>query len=104
MKDLDATAFAEIITKPDVILLDVRTSAEYLESHIPGSLNIDFYSEYFLPDLSALDRSKSYAIYCRSGKRSNDSCQIMTELGFDDLYNLRGGIVEWVESNQQVTQ
>jgi phage shock protein E len=104
MKDLDATAFAEIITEPDVILLDVRTSAEYLESHIPGSLNIDFYSEYFLPDLSALDRSKSYAIYCRSGKRSNDSCQIMKELGFDDLYNLRGGIIEWVESNQQVTQ
>lgn len=104
MIDLDATAFAEIIIKPDVILLDVRTSTEYLKSHISGSLNIDYYSEHFLPDLAALDRSKSYAIYCRSGKRSNDSCQIMTELGFDDLYNLRGGIIEWVESNQQVTQ
>ena len=104
MIDLDAAAFAELITTPDVILLDVRTPEEFLESHIPGSLNIDFYGEDFLPDLAALDRSKRYAIYCRSGKRSNDSCQIMTELGFDDLYNLRGGIIEWVESNQQVTQ
>jgi rhodanese-related sulfurtransferase len=104
MIDLDAAAFAELITTPDVILLDVRTPEEFLESHIPGSLNIDFYGEDFLPDLAALDRSKRYAIYCRSGKRSGDSCQIMAEFGFNDLYNLRGGIIEWVESNMQVTK
>jgi rhodanese-related sulfurtransferase len=53
--------------------------------------------------VSELDKSKSYAIYCRSGKRSVDACEVMTEIGFKSIYNLNGGIIEWVEAGKAIT-
>ena len=42
-----------------------------------------------------LDKSKNYYVYCRSGARSANACAIMNELGFENAYNLLGGIIEW---------
>ena len=80
----------------DAIILDVRTTEEFETSRIPKSLNIDFYNpEIFMQEISKLDKDKSYYIYCRTGVRSANSCQLMSELGFKKVYNLLGGIVEW---------
>ena len=100
MINLDASAFAEKITEKDVVLLDVRTVDEFTQSHIPDALNIDVQGDYFTADISALDKSKSYAVYCRSGKRSVLASEEMDQIGIANVYNLTGGIMEWIESGR----
>lgn len=100
MINLDASTFAEKITEKDVVLLDVRTVDEFSQSHIPNALNIDVQGDYFTADISALDKSKSYAVYCRSGKRSVLASEEMDQIGIANVYNLTGGIMEWIESGR----
>ena len=80
---------------PDFIIIDVRTPEEYSGSYIEGAINIDFYTNDIIEQLNALDKNKSYLIYCRSGRRSSGARDIMTELGFKEVYNMSGGISEW---------
>ena len=100
MINLDAPKFAEKIAELDVVVLDVRTPEEFNSGHIPNAINIDIYSDYFRTDISALDKSKSYAVYCRSGKRSVDASSEMDLTGFKSTFNLTGGIIEWVDSGR----
>ena len=65
MINLDATQFSQKITDQRVVILDVRTAAEFAEGHIPNAVNIDIFSDYFTADVSSLDKSLEYAIYCR---------------------------------------
>jgi len=82
MINLDASKFAEKIAESDVVVLDVRTPEEFHSGHITNAINIDIYNDYFISDISALDKSKSYAVYCRSGKRSVDASSEMDLIGF----------------------
>ena len=101
MINLDSSMFAEKIAESDVVVLDVRTPEEFNSGHIPSAINIDIYSDYFNSDIEALDKSKSYAVYCRSGKRSVDASSEMDVIGFKTTYNLTGGIIEWVDSGRE---
>ena len=100
MINLDASTFAQKITEKDVVVLDVRTFEEFNQSHIPDALNIDVQGDYFTADVMELDKSKSYAVYCRSGKRSVLASEVMEQMGMANVYNLTGGIMEWVESGR----
>ena len=75
------------------ILLDVRQPGEYESEHLPGAKLIP------LPDLkdgySQLDSRKPVIVYCRSGSRSLAAAQLLSGLGFNDIYNLEGGIMGW---------
>lgn len=78
------------------VILDVRTDAECDEGVIPNSINIDIYlGQGFIAKLEALDKSKNYYVYCRSGARSAKACEVMENIGFENTYNLLGGILEW---------
>jgi rhodanese-related sulfurtransferase len=80
----------------NAVILDVRTEAECDEGMIPSAINIDIYEgQGFIDKLSALDKSKNYYVYCRSGARSAKACEVMNELGFENTYNLLGGFLEW---------
>lgn len=81
------------------IILDVRTKEECFESKIPGSLNIDYYSENFKDNLDSLDKNLNYYIYCRSGNRSGKTVIILRDKGFKSVYNLEGGILAWKKEN-----
>ena len=81
------------------IILDVRTKEECSESKIPGSLNIDYYSENFKNNLDSLDKNLNYYIYCRSGNRSGKTVIILRDKGFKNVYNLEGGILAWKKEN-----
>ena len=78
------------------IILDVRTPEEYKSGHIPNAqlLNIGNPQE-FMAGINDLNTSKSYFIYCRSGARSAQACQIFKQQGFINCYNLLGGILDW---------
>ena len=83
------------IQDSDYILVDVRTAEEYESGHIQYAVNFDFYSGSFQKEILSLDKSSSIILYCRTGVRSANSCQLMSELGFKNVFNLVGGIVEW---------
>jgi len=85
--------------KDNIILLDVRTKEEVLDKNIKNSINIDFYSEDFKKIILNLDKANTYYVYCRSGKRSLNTVEIMRKNGFTQSYNVEGGILKWVELN-----
>lgn len=77
-------------------VLDVRTEAEFIEGYIPNATNIDIYKgQGFLDEVNKLDKTASYYVYCRSGARSAQACALMQQNGFNNTYNLMGGITEW---------
>lgn len=81
---------------PDAVILDVRTEEEVEEKAIPNSINIDIYKgQGFLDALEELDKTKHYFVYCKAGGRSNQACLLMEQLGFENTFNLLGGITEW---------
>jgi rhodanese-related sulfurtransferase len=80
----------------NAVILDVRTENECNEGSIADSINIDIYEgQGFIAKLEALDKTKKYYVYCRSGARSAKACEVMEGLGFAYTYNLLGGILEW---------
>ncbi|WP_319407746.1 rhodanese-like domain-containing protein [uncultured Desulfosarcina sp.] len=80
---------------PDVVLLDVRTPKEFEDGHIQRALLLDYYSDDYVDRLKALDRNKTYLVYCRSGNRSGKSLVIFEKLGFRRVYNLDTGVIGW---------
>lgn len=87
---------------PGFVLLDIRTSAEVEAGHLSGAATLDFYSDSFRDDLAALDRDLIYLIYCRTANRTGQAAQIMDELGFDKVYDMGGGISQWLAADYPV--
>ena len=80
----------------NAVVLDVRTEEECHDGIIATARNIDIHQgAVFMSAIETLDKSKNYYVYCRSGMRSAKACEIMNELGFENAYNLMGGILAW---------
>jgi len=81
---------------PNAVILDVRTEDEWNDGIIPNAINIDIYKgQGFIYAVEALDKSKNYYVYCKAGGRSEQACTIMNQLGFENTYNLLGGMMQW---------
>jgi len=85
----------EELGEPGFTLIDLRTPDETAAGHIAGADFIDFYDEDFRDQLDALERDKTYVIYCRSGGRSGSALDTMREMGFSEVYNVLGGFNDW---------
>jgi rhodanese-related sulfurtransferase len=87
---------AALLTADDgVEVIDVRTPEEFADGHIEGAAMIDFYSESFAAQIADLDPNATYLVYCRSGNRSGQTLALMDELGFEQVYDLDGGVLAW---------
>ena len=104
-KNLTSAQFEELIKNPNVQLVDVRTLAEHMEGHIPGSLHINVKDEANFPSSvdSLLNKDQEVAVYCRSGRRSRTAADILVKKGFK-VYNLDKGIMNWMEEGRTVEQ
>lgn len=96
--DLSVSEFSTKVTEAGVITLDVRTPGEFNEGHIKGSRLIDFQSGNFENEIESLDKNQTYAVYCRSGNRSSQAVKVMRGAGFDNIYNLDGGVIDWANA------
>ena len=96
--DLSVSEFTGKVAEQGIVTLDVRTPGEFNEGHIEGAQLIDFQSGNFENEIAALDKSKTYAVYCRSGNRSGQAVKVMREAGFNNLYNLNGGVIDWANA------
>jgi rhodanese-related sulfurtransferase len=95
---LDAVAFEAKTQEAGVVILDVRTKAEFDEGYIANAININVEGNEFLSEISKLDKSKTYAVYCRSGRRSADALAKMTNEQFISLSHLDGGVIDWTNA------
>lgn len=97
-------AFASAITEPDTVLIDVRTPEEYAAGHLEGAVLIDIASPDFTAEIAKLDKSKKYALYCRSANRSGQAMKLMRDSGFKFVYHLGGGIGAWQAAGKPVVR
>lgn len=92
---LPASAYKTVIEDKNVQLIDVRTPAEYAQGNIKGAVNIDVTASGFSQAVSKLDKNKPVAVYCRSGGRSQTATAVLKDLGFKQIYDLKGGYLAW---------
>jgi len=87
-----------------LVVLDVRTPAEYAEGHVPGALNIP-HTELGarVAELSEA-RARDIVVYCRSGNRTKQALKLLGEAGFTRLFHLKGDYLRWSEEDRPVTQ
>lgn len=86
------------------IILDVRTPGEYKEEHLAGAQQLDFLNtSVFDAGIKLLDKSHTYYIYCRSGKRSHNACIKMKKQGFK-VFDMEGGILNWKKLGMPTTK
>ena len=89
--------FANTIAQPGTQIVDVRTAEEYATGHIDGSINIDVKKDNFKETATTLlDKEKSVALYCRSGRRSKLAAGILSAQGYS-IVELDGGYNEWTK-------
>lgn len=93
--NLGAGDFQAKTQEAGIVVLDVRSSGEYIGGHIEGALNIDVEGMTFDGDIAKLDKTKTYAVYCHSGRRSGIAVGKMKDAGFTSLFNLDGGVEAW---------
>lgn len=87
----------ELYDTRDFVVIDIRTFQEFNLGHIKNSTLVDFYASDFSSQLDQLDKKKKYLIYCRSGSRSSYALSQFKQLGFQEVYDLQGGVLSWKE-------
>ncbi len=100
--NLKTSDFAKKISDPAVVILDVRTPGEFNEGHIKGAVNVDYEGMNFEGEVNKLDKTKTYAVYCRSGRRSGLATEVMAKNGFKSIFNLNGGVIDWQSAGNQL--
>lgn len=79
---------------PQVQWLDVRGPDEHRHLHIPGAALIPL--DHLAQQAAALDPQRETIVVCRTGHRSARATQFLRARGFTQVYNLEGGMVQWV--------
>ena len=93
--DLGYEEFHKGSLAKDAVIIDVRTIGEYLSGRLANAVHHDIMGSDFLTKIQKLPKDKHYYVYCRSGNRSGQACEIMAEMGFSHTYNMARGIMGW---------
>jgi|GEM_PF-203723 len=90
--------------KKDLIYLDVRTEKEYeSEGQLEGAMLIDFFKlSNFKKEVDNLDKKTPYLVYCAVGGRSKAAAALMVKMGFEEVYEMAGGLKAWQKTYSNV--
>lgn len=83
-------------------LVDVRTAKEYGVNHLKDAQNICVTNDDFEEKVKTLDKSKPVYVYCKRGGRSAKAAKLLNEMGFVEVYDLQGGIMNWEDDHYPV--
>ena len=109
MKEINPKEAHELMQNDsDLIYLDVRSAPEFDDGHPPGAVNIPIMhfkpgfgmtpNPDFVQEVDAqIPKDAKVIVGCKSGGRSARACEIMTQMGYTDVTNLRGGFVGAVD-------
>ncbi len=94
-KQLSSDELSNILSKDNITLIDVRTPGEYGNGHLTDAGQINYYAFDFKKKLLLLPRDEPVYIYCNTGYRSRKAAEILVKNGYEEVYNLEHGIMEW---------
>ncbi len=98
LNNLTPEAFKKgIESDPDAVVIDCRKPEEVKMGTLYKALHINYLGADFLEQMEALAPEKHYYVYCQSGRRSTRTCTLFKNGGLENVYNLDGGLNEWVE-------
>lgn len=80
---------------PNATIIDVRKPSELSEGMMDGAMVINYRKSDFTQKIAALPRDRAYFVYCQNGKRSQKTCMLMENMGFEEVANLNGGWSAW---------
>lgn len=92
----------KLSSTPNAQLIDVRTAGEYADRHLKNAINMDVRADNCKEQFATLDKSKPVFVYCLSGGRSANAANILQGMGFHEIYNMDGGIIQWENSGRPV--
>lgn len=92
---ISAEKAKEMIDAGDVTIVDVRTSAEYKEGHIPGAYNLPLDAIAATPPVALPDKDATLIVYCLSGGRSKNASKKLVAMGYTQVFDMSGGIMGW---------
>jgi len=91
----------ELIEDPNVVVIDTRNHYEYEVGTFPGAIDPgnDSFREFpaFAKILAEASPKRPLAMFCTGGIRCEKATALMLELGFDEVYHLQGGILNYLE-------
>ncbi len=86
-----------------LVLLDIRSRAEYEVSHLPGAIFLD-YESFNLPQVANIPRHAPVVVYCSVGVRSEKIGEQLQQVGFTNVRNIYGGIFNWKNAGLPVVK
>ncbi len=92
---VDKPQFEALIEK-EYLVLDVRTPKEFTSGAIENAVNMDYNAPDFRQKIDSLPKDKPVLVYCGSGVRSALAVKVMDSLGFQTVYDLKGGYLKWL--------
>ncbi len=100
--NINSVEFQQLIQSGNGSLLDVRTPSEFSNGHIKNAGQLNYYESNFKAKLLLLPKNQPIYLYCNTGYRSKRAAQFLVENGYNQVYNLRHGIMEWNLQNFHV--
>lgn len=105
VRHVTAVEAAQLIeSRPDIVVLDVRTEREFKAGHIETAQNINYISSKFNNHISALDPNATYLVHCKSGNRSGRAIPIMKNAGLENLIHMDGGFDAWKKAGLKLAK
>ena len=102
VKRIGVDEYDKLRSNTNVVLLDVRSVAEFEKGRIPGAINMDVNSPRFPEMIGTLDKNKAYLVNCAVGMRSANACKKLEGAGFKELYDLAPGFDGWKKARKPV--
>ena len=93
-----------LISHDEGLVLDVREDSEYRDGHIIDSVHIPLSRLKERVGEITKHKARPIIVGCRSGHRSARACSLLKKNGFENIYNLEGGILAWQNANLPLTR
>ncbi|MBU9722596.1 rhodanese-like domain-containing protein [Bacillus alkalicola] len=93
-EEITTSELGDLLDQPnDYFFVDVREVHEYNEAHINGMVNVPLST--LNSDYHNIPKDRTAVIFCRSGNRSLQAIKILEDLGYENLINVKGGMLAW---------
>ncbi|MBR1802950.1 MAG: rhodanese-like domain-containing protein [Clostridia bacterium] len=90
--DINYEVAKKILRQENGALIDVRSKQEFEEGHLPTAIHVSLYDIQKQIEKIIPDKSKLIVVCCSSGNRSQKAKQILENMGYQEVYNLKGGL------------
>lgn len=103
-KTMSPTELSSVLenSKNEVVLVDVRTPAEFAGGSITGAVNIPF--DELEQHINMLTQYAKVYLFCHSGGRSKQACALLARNGIENTKELHGGIIAWMQAGFPTTR